>query len=49
MTVGGLYRAIMIMVQGPECDPAVIDVIDTEWLVALRTLAHSSQRNYSDI
>ena len=43
------YRAIMIMVQRPEGDPAVIDVNDTERLVVLRTLAHSSQRDYSDI
>ena len=44
-----VYRAIMIMVQRPEGDPAVIDVNDAERLVALHTLAHSSQSNYSDI
>ena len=49
MTVGGLYHAIMIMVQRPEGDPAVIDVNDAERLVVLHTLPHSSQRNYSGI
>ena len=44
-----MYCAIMIMVQRPEGDPAVIDVNDAERLVVLHTLAHSSQRNYSDI
>ena len=44
-----VYHAIMIMVQRPEGDPAVIDVNDAERLVVLHTLAHSSQRNYSDI
>ena len=44
-----VYHAIMIMVQRPEGDPAVIDVNYAERLEVLHTLAHSSQSNYSDI
>ena len=43
-----VYRA-MIMVQRPEGDTEAIDENNIEWLGVLHTLAHSSQRNYSDI